>query len=88
MGKIKKEKNFLNHSSDPELNNFFISKDFEELEKDICHLQPLSLVAHRRIARKMHQAILRRIEDSGNENERSQLNRLADLIKMKVKLGE
>lgn len=88
MGKIKKERNFLNHSSDPEMNSLFISKDFEELEKDICHLQPLSLVDHRRIARKMHQAILRRMEETLNENERSQLNRLADLIKMKVKLGE
>lgn len=87
MGKIKKEKNFLNNSSDLEMNALFISKDFDEIEKDICHLQPLSFVSHRRIARRMHQAIKMRMNETINENERVQLNRLADLIKMKVNLG-
>ena len=85
MGKNKQEKFSYIDPSSLDVESLLISKDLDEIEKDICHLQPFSYDLHRKIALQMHHLIMERMNKSSDENEKIRLKRLSILIKMKVK---
>jgi hypothetical protein len=85
---MKENYNILNSysysHSKSEAGDFFSEANLNEIENDICHLQTYSLTEHRKLGRSIYSKIRKQLTNAKNEKEKTQLNLLANLIKMKI----
>ena len=83
--KFDLDKYYAFNPSDWDDDDFFSSKNLQEIEDDISHLRTLSLFEHRKLARKIYSKLRARMASISDPNEKMKLQNLAHLIKMKVK---
>jgi len=60
------------------------SNNFSEIENQICHLKTFSILSHRRYAKMLYKKIIKQVSITKNNNKKSALNKLANIIELKI----
>jgi len=67
-------------------NRDFGDFDFSEMEDEICHLRTFSNLKHRKYARLLYQKIKNQISKTRNKTRILALNKLMQIIELKVNI--